>query len=224
MPELVVKYPDRSPEHFPLGRMRITLGRSASNDLCIPDPFASRVHAKVRQDGGDYYLNDLGTANGTLYNGALVTDVVMLTSGGRIQIGETEVVYFDERVSSNPLSSLVSEVNTHSLPWEQSSPSLADRTTAGVMETIWDREPVLESSDEVSNLRFHDLHHGYRRRKHGEGHESLMRPKHRPYLAAIINGLVQFGLWMVTQPFLRFLCFGECCHKNVLRGLVGHRM
>ena len=48
MSELIVKYPNRAPDHFPLGRLRITIGRSARNDLCIPDPFASRVHAEVR--------------------------------------------------------------------------------------------------------------------------------------------------------------------------------
>ena len=72
MPELIVKYPDRAPDRFPLGRLRITLGRSARNDLCIPDPFASRVHAEVRREGEEYYLQDLGSANGTLYNGGAV--------------------------------------------------------------------------------------------------------------------------------------------------------
>ena len=67
--ELIVKYPDRAPDHFPLGRLRITIGRSARNDLCIPDPFASRVHAEVRREGDEYVLQDLGSANGTLYNG-----------------------------------------------------------------------------------------------------------------------------------------------------------
>ena len=59
MPELIVKYPDRAPDRFPLGRLRITLGRSARNDLCIPDPFASRVHAEVRREGEEYFLQDL---------------------------------------------------------------------------------------------------------------------------------------------------------------------
>ena len=86
MSELIVKYPDRNPDHFPLGRLRITIGRSARNDLCIPDPFASRVHAEVRREGDEYLLQDLGSANGTLYNGATVQGVVPLTAGGRIQI------------------------------------------------------------------------------------------------------------------------------------------
>src|ERR671914_2022312 len=95
MPELVVNYPDRASDVLPLGRLRITLGRSARNDLCIPDPFASRVHAEVRHEGDEYYLQDLGSANGTLYNGSIVDSTITLTRGGRIQIGETEIVFND---------------------------------------------------------------------------------------------------------------------------------
>jgi pSer/pThr/pTyr-binding forkhead associated (FHA) protein len=92
MAELIVRYPDRTAEHFPLSRLRITIGRSARNDLCIPDPFASRVHAEVRHEGDEYFLQDLGSANGTLYNGSIVDASIQLTRGGRIQIGETEIV------------------------------------------------------------------------------------------------------------------------------------
>ena len=80
MPNLLVKYPDRAAETFPLGRLRITIGRSARNDLCIPDPFASRVHAEVRREGDQYILQDLGSANGTVYNGAGVAAEVTRTS------------------------------------------------------------------------------------------------------------------------------------------------
>src|SRR5213082_1309990 len=99
MPELIVNYPDRAPEHLPLGRLRITIGRSARNDVCIPDPFASRVHAEVRREGDQYILQDLGSANGTLYNSATVEGSMPLTSGGRIQIGETEIVFNDGNVA-----------------------------------------------------------------------------------------------------------------------------
>src|SRR5215471_20619181 len=95
MAELIVKYPDRPTETFLLGRLRITIGRSARNDLCIPDPFASRVHAEVRREGEEYFLQDLGSANGTLYNGTTVQGTIPLTAGGRIQIGETELVFDD---------------------------------------------------------------------------------------------------------------------------------
>ncbi len=133
--ELIVKYPDRPPDHFPLGRLRITIGRSARNDLCIPDPFASRVHAEVRREGDEYVLQDLGSANGTLYNGATVDGVVNLTAGGRIQIGETEIVYDDGTFNSGMGATMITD-NTSSLPEATIALASGDRTTSGLLEAI----------------------------------------------------------------------------------------
>ena len=135
MTELIVKYPDRAPDHFPLGRLRITIGRSARNDLCIPDPFASRVHAEVRREGDEYVLQDLGSANGTLYNGATVEGVVHLTAGGRIQIGETEIVFDDGTFNSGMGATMITD-NTGTLPEATIALASGDRTTSGLLEAI----------------------------------------------------------------------------------------
>jgi len=135
MSELIVKYPDRAPDHFPLGRLRITIGRSARNDLCIPDPFASRVHAEVRREGDEYLLQDLGSANGTLYNGSTVEGVIHLTAGGRIQIGETEIIYDDGTFNSGMGATMITD-NTGSLPEATIALASGDRTTSGLLEAI----------------------------------------------------------------------------------------
>ena len=136
MSELIVKYPDRSADHFPLGRLRITIGRSARNDLCIPDPFASRVHAEVRHEGDEYVLQDLGSANGTLYNGATVEGVVHLTAGGRIQIGETEIVFDDGTFNSGMGATMITDNSGTSLPEATIALASGDRTTSGLLEAI----------------------------------------------------------------------------------------
>jgi len=135
MSELIVKYPDRSPDHFPLGRLRITIGRSARNDLCIPDPFASRVHAEVRREGDEYFLQDLGSANGTLYNGSTVEGVIPLGPGGRIQIGETEIIFDDGTYNSSMGATMITD-NTTSLPEATIALASGDRTTSGLLEAI----------------------------------------------------------------------------------------
>ncbi|HZN06958.1 MAG TPA: SpoIIE family protein phosphatase [Pyrinomonadaceae bacterium] len=135
MVELIVKYPDRTPDHFPLGRLRITIGRSARNDLCIPDPFASRVHAEVRREGDEYVLQDLGSANGTLYNGATVDGAVHLTAGGRIQIGETEIIFDDGTYNSGMGATMITD-NTGTLPEATIALASGDRTTSGLLEAI----------------------------------------------------------------------------------------
>src|SRR5215468_11487831 len=135
MSELIVRYPDRAPDHFSLGRLRITIGRSARNDLCIPDPFASRVHAEVRREGEEYFLQDLGSANGTLYNGTTVQGTIPLTAGGRIQIGETELVFDDGTYSSSMGATMITD-NTTSLPEATIALTSSDRTTSGLLEAI----------------------------------------------------------------------------------------
>jgi sigma-B regulation protein RsbU (phosphoserine phosphatase) len=157
MPELIVKYPDRAPDRFPLGRLRITLGRSARNDLCIPDPFASRVHAEVRREGEEYFLQDLGSANGTLYNGGAVEGTVPLTAGGRIQIGETEIVFDDGTYHSSMGATMITDNGSVSLPEATIALASGDRTTSGLLEAIEDARKQPDQSVVARVAREGDL-------------------------------------------------------------------
>jgi len=148
MAELIVKYPDRTAEHFSISRLRITIGRSARNDLCIPDPFASRVHAEVRHQGDEYVLQDLGSANGTLYNGSVVEAPIHLTRGGRIQIGETEIFFNDAQFPLSSGATMITD-NSSSVPEATISLSSTGRTTSGLLEAI---EDARTQSDETSRV------------------------------------------------------------------------
>jgi phosphoserine phosphatase RsbU/P len=148
MAELIVKYPDRTAEHFSISRLRITIGRSARNDLCIPDPFASRVHAEVRHEGDEYLLQDLGSANGTLYNGSVVESPIHLTRGGRIQIGETEIFFNDTQFPLSSGATMITD-NSSSVPEATISLASTGRTTSGLLEAI---EDARTQSDETSRV------------------------------------------------------------------------
>lgn len=114
MPQLIVKYSDRPADKFTVTRLRTTIGRSARSDICIPDAFASRLHAEIRQEGDSFWLQDLGSANGTRYNNTSVTMPIPLTSGGEIQIGETVIIFEDERQKANLNATLIAD-NTEAL-------------------------------------------------------------------------------------------------------------
>jgi phosphoserine phosphatase RsbU/P len=152
MPELIVNYPDRSSDHFPLGRLRMTIGRSARNDLCIPDPFASRVHAEVRKEADQYILQDLGSANGTLYNGAPVDGTIKLSPGGRIRIGETEIVYDDGSLSALLNATMITDSISEPVPEATIALNSSDRSTSGLLETIEGArtQPSLEEKRQFS--------------------------------------------------------------------------
>jgi sigma-B regulation protein RsbU (phosphoserine phosphatase) len=134
MPELLINYPDRAPERLTLGRLRITIGRSARNDVCIPDPFASRVHAEVRREGDQYFIQDLGSANGTYYNNSRLEQVVPLTHGGRIQIGETEIVFKDKATERGLGPATIAE--DAPVPEATIAFDSAQHTTSGLLEAI----------------------------------------------------------------------------------------
>ena len=114
MPQLIIKNTDSPPEKVVLSRLRTTIGRSARSDICIPDAFASRVHAEVRKEGDAYWLQDLGSANGTRYNGQVVSMPIPIFPGGEIQIGETTLIFDDESTTKNKNATLITE-NTETL-------------------------------------------------------------------------------------------------------------
>ncbi len=109
MSRLIFKNADQIAEVIPITRLRTTIGRSARSDVCIPDAFASRLHAEVRKEGDSYWLQDLGSANGTRYNGIPVKSSTPLSSGGEIQIGETTIIFDEEKLSNISSSTLITD-------------------------------------------------------------------------------------------------------------------
>ena len=69
------------------------LGRGKDNEIIIKDPYISKKHLKIVEDEGNYYLEDLGSANGTYLNGDKIMDVVKLKNGDRIRVGQVEFLY-----------------------------------------------------------------------------------------------------------------------------------
>lgn len=115
MAQLIVTGPSGTQEFLPLQRIKTTIGRSARSDVCIPDAFASRLHAELRKEGDGFWLHDLGSANGTRYNGAVVKSPVPVNPGGEIQIGETRLVFDDEQAKLSASSSMLIADNTEAL-------------------------------------------------------------------------------------------------------------
>ena len=102
MPRLIVRAtPSHGDSLVELSRLRTTIGRSARNDLCVEDPFASRLHAEVKRRGDSFWINDLGSANGTIVNKGRLTAPVQLHDRDIIRIGETEIEY-SERADTAP--------------------------------------------------------------------------------------------------------------------------
>jgi pSer/pThr/pTyr-binding forkhead associated (FHA) protein len=64
----------------------LVLGRDASCDVVLEDPAVSRRHASLVWQDGVWWVQDLGSGNGILIDGARVQQAI-LTDGARLQIG-----------------------------------------------------------------------------------------------------------------------------------------
>jgi serine phosphatase RsbU (regulator of sigma subunit)/pSer/pThr/pTyr-binding forkhead associated (FHA) protein len=76
----------------PLSGESLVIGRSSSADLHIGDRFLSRHHARLYQDKGELWLEDLGSRNGSWINGKRVDHPMKFRSGDRIRLSNTYIV------------------------------------------------------------------------------------------------------------------------------------
>lgn len=70
----------------------LSIGRSESSALCIPDKKISRRHAEIVSDGENIFITDLSSRTGTRVNGRPIQQRTPLCIGDTIQIGETDLV------------------------------------------------------------------------------------------------------------------------------------
>ncbi len=94
MKELQILTPDGQNRFIPLNADRISLGRSSAAELSFPDDGGlSRQHLAIERDGYGWALRDLGSKNGTMLNGAKITERMPLKPGDRITAGHLILIY-----------------------------------------------------------------------------------------------------------------------------------
>jgi FHA domain len=70
----------------------ITVGRASTSDVVLDEQFVSSTHARLVPRGQFYYVEDLGSTNGTFVNEKQVTEA-QLKLDSRLRIGETTFRY-----------------------------------------------------------------------------------------------------------------------------------
>jgi len=65
----------------------VVIGRSPECDLAITDTFLSSRHARFSADGGDLFIEDLGSTNGSYVNQERVVTRTQLERGDIVQTG-----------------------------------------------------------------------------------------------------------------------------------------
>lgn len=65
------------------------IGRAPECSVCLDDEFVSNLHAKIYRVEGRYYVEDLGSTNGTYVNGRRINYPTELRAGDRIKVGRS---------------------------------------------------------------------------------------------------------------------------------------
>lgn len=84
-------------------KQQVRLGRELSNDLVVDDGQCSRSHAEITQSEGNYYVADIGSANGTYLDGSRLPSrqPTPLNLGSTLQIGN-QVWHFEADEAAFP--------------------------------------------------------------------------------------------------------------------------
>jgi hypothetical protein len=136
-----------------LNKERITIGRRADNDVCLPHPAVSGEHASVVTILADSFLEDLGSTNGTLVNGKPIVKH-FLRDNDQIDIGRQRMVFVSDDnahvdplppdIARNQLMGLTNRVEAVRPASKAAVPSIANLGTATAK-----RSSLIDLDDEL---------------------------------------------------------------------------
>lgn len=93
-PQLEVTLPDKTKRVVDLNRSEIRIGREVSNSLVLPIGSVSGEHARIFYESNEYFIEDLGSTNGTVLNGVKIARSV-LRHLDSVDLGEAVLVFVE---------------------------------------------------------------------------------------------------------------------------------
>ncbi len=81
-------------EMYRVETIEMVIGRASNASVRLSDDGISRRHARIVEEGGTHYLEDLGSANGTMVNGLRIGARHKLEDGDKIRLGPATILKF----------------------------------------------------------------------------------------------------------------------------------
>ena len=95
MPEIIVKYEDKVIERVVTEKKRISIGRTADNDIVLDNLGVSRKHAQIEFNPDSAVIMDNESLNGTFVNNRKVSEEI-IRDNDQITIGKFNLIYRKE--------------------------------------------------------------------------------------------------------------------------------
>src|SRR5437762_7257656 len=97
MMKLIIEDDEGRKTVIPIVRDEITIGRQDGNTIRLTERNVSRRHARLLQQNGVIYIEDLASFTGVKVNGARITSVMPVRDGDQMQIGDYKIVLRSDR-------------------------------------------------------------------------------------------------------------------------------
>lgn len=101
---LVVRRGPTSGARFLLDADVTSVGRHPNADIFLDDVTVSRRHAKFLRHGTTFEVNDLGSLNGTYFDGVRI-ESAQLNDGAEVQVGKFRLTFYASRLDLAHLAS-----------------------------------------------------------------------------------------------------------------------
>ena len=98
---LIVRRGPNAGARFLLDSDITTVGRHPEADIFLDDVTVSRRHAEFRRTGAVFTVHDLGSLNGSYYDGQQIEEAE-LSDGGEVQVGKFKMTFYASRADSAP--------------------------------------------------------------------------------------------------------------------------
>ncbi|WP_241986401.1 FHA domain-containing protein [Cryobacterium psychrophilum] len=94
---LVVRRGPNAGARFLLDADLTTVGRHPNADIFLDDVTVSRRHAQFLRHGRSFDVKDLGSLNGTYYDGERI-ETALLSDGAEVQVGKFRLTFYASRL------------------------------------------------------------------------------------------------------------------------------
>ena len=92
MPKVTLKFKEAVLKEIQLDKEVITIGRNPDNDIHIDNPAVSGSHAKIINEGGRIFIEDMNSTNGTFISGKRISKSA-LNNNDVITVGKHTLVF-----------------------------------------------------------------------------------------------------------------------------------
>ncbi|HEU0257256.1 MAG TPA: FHA domain-containing protein [Microbacteriaceae bacterium] len=96
---LIVRRGQGIGSRFLLDSDTTSVGRHPHADIFLDDVTVSRRHAEFRREGDAFTVHDLGSLNGTYYNGVRIESAT-IADGAEVQIGKYRLTFYASRAGA----------------------------------------------------------------------------------------------------------------------------